>query len=197
MTRNSKATKPIRMLGVFGCLAVFSIALTGCSSTDNSKSNTSASSKVSSSKVPSSSKKRSVSQSTKPESWESRTAKEFAKALGPDNDLRFKIKRQGDTLIIYNIKAFRTFEWMSSYYIEIFQAVQEVKPSGISKLTVKSEYETFTIPISTVNELKLSDKQILKAERAVNPSVDDDDTLDDNYFDDIIKPKLTSYKEND
>ncbi len=197
MTRNSKNIKPIRMIGLFLGLATFSIALAGCSANENSKSNTSASSKVSSSKVSSSSEKRSVSQSTKPESWESKTAKEFAKTLGPDNSLRFKIKRQGDTLIIYNIKAFRTFEWMSSYYIEIFQAVQEVKPSGISKLTVKSEYETFTIPISAVNELKLSDKQILKAEQAVNPSVNDDDTLDDNYFDDIIKPKLTSYKEND
>lgn len=197
MTRNNKNIKPIRMIGLFLGLATFSIALAGCSANKNGKSNTSTSSKVSSSKVSSSSEKRSVSQRTKPESWENKTAKEFAKFLGADNSLRFKIKRQGDTLIIYNIKAFRTFEWMSSYYIEIFQAVQEVKPSGISELTVKSEYETFTIPISAVNELKLSDKQILKAEQAVNPSVDDDDTLDDNYFDDIIKPKLTSYKEND
>ena len=197
MTRNNKVTKPLRMLGVFGGLAVFSIALTGCSSTNNSAPKASTSTKVSSSKVSSSSKKRSVSQSTKQESWESKTAKELAKVLGSDNDLSFKIKRQGDTLIIYKIKAFRTCEWMSSYYIEFFKAIQKVKPSGISKLTVKSEYETFTIPISTVNELKLSDKQILKAEQAVNPSVDDDDTLDDNYFDDIIKPKLTNYKEND
>lgn len=79
MTRNSKVTKPLRMLGVFGCLVVFS--LTGCSSTGNSKSNTSTSSKASSSEVSSSSEKRSVSQSTKPKSWESKTAKEFANAL--------------------------------------------------------------------------------------------------------------------
>ena len=109
-----------------------------------------------------------------------------------DNDLRFKVKAKDKTLTIYSIEGFRTYEYMSSYYIDILRALQKTNLNNYEILTINSEFDKFTFNTSDIKSLPLSDKSIKQL------GYKNDDTNDPNYddfIDEYLKNKAINYQD--
>lgn len=107
-----------------------------------------------------------------------------------DNSLRMKFKTDGFTLKIYKIEGYRTYEYISDYYIAILKSLQKSNLDDYQKIIIDSEYDQFTFDKNTIKTLPLSQKAIK------NLGFEDDDEANyDDYVDNYLKSKAISYKD--
>lgn len=114
----------------------------------------------------------------------------LSKSEKDDNSLRMKFKTNGTTLKIYSIKGFRTYEYMSDYYIAILKALQKSNLNKYSNIIIDSDYDRFTFDTDTIKSIPTSDKKI-KALGYENDGDADYDEFIDNY----LKAKAINYKD--
>lgn len=107
-----------------------------------------------------------------------------------DYSLHMKFKTDGSTLKIYKINGYRTYNYISDYYIAILRAVQKSDLTDYNKVIIDSEFDHFVFNAETIKELPLSDSNIKKLGFS-----DEGDPNCDDYVDNYLKTKAISYKD--